>query len=105
MITNDERASPTYSSGALFGIDKLTSQSTENKCPVRDCKEKTDPSGKFLICPKHGLEIHKSTFVYYNGNSHEDKKKARLRNILPFGRNFAAKHILDSLHKAESYRL
>ena len=95
----------TYSTEVLFGIDKLTSQRNKEKCPVIGCNEKTESDGKFPICCRHGLEIHKSTFIYYNGKSLEDKKKARLRNLLPFGRDFFAKHILDNPHKAESHRL
>ena len=96
----------TYSSDALFGIDKLISQKPTNACPVIGCNEKTESGGKFTICRRHGLEIHKSTFVYYNGNSRDDKKKARLRNLLLFGgEDFVTKHILDNGHKAESYRL
>jgi hypothetical protein len=95
----------TSSTNSLFGIDKLTSQRTEKKCPVIGCNENTESVGKFPICRTHGLEIHKSTFVYYNGNSREDKKKASLRNLLPFGRNFVAKHVIDNPYKAESHRL
>jgi len=87
-----------------FGTDNLTSLKP-NACPVKECNEEPTQIGKLKVCPKHGLEIHKSTFVYYNGEGLEDKKKSRLRNILPFGRDFVAKHILDNPHKAESYRL
>jgi hypothetical protein len=89
----------------LFGIDKLTSQRTEEACPVIGCNENTKSGGKFPICCKHGLEIHKSTFIYYNGDSREDKKKAALRNFLPFKKDFVAKHIIGNPYKAESFRL
>jgi hypothetical protein len=95
-----------YSADALLGIDKLVSQRPSNICPVMGCSEKTESGGKFPICRRHGLEIHKSTFVYYNGNSREDKKRARLRNLLLFGgEDFVTKQILDTGHKAESHRL
>lgn len=58
-----------------------------------------------LCCEKHGLEIRARTFVYYNGDSQEDKRQARLRNFLPGGRSFLASHILDNKNKAESHRL
>ena len=95
----------TYSTNYLFGIDKLTSQRTEKKCPVIGCNENTESTGKFPICRTHGLEIHKKTFIYYNGNSREDKKKALLRNLLPFRSDFVANYIIGNKYKAESYRL
>jgi Holliday junction resolvase-like predicted endonuclease len=51
------------------------------------------------------LEIHKKTFVYYNGDGSKEKHQARLRNFLPGGRHFLAAHILDNKKKAESHRL
>lgn len=92
---------------ASFGIDDLylTSQRPVNACPIIDCNKKPMLHNKFLICIKHGLIIHRSTYVYYNGDSPEQKKKACLRNLLPFGRDFAFNHILANPYKAESYRL
>lgn len=87
-----------------FGINHLTSQRRIGACPVNGCNEDPTQNGKVKVCTKHGLEIRKSTFVYYNGNSYEDKKTARSRNLLPFGRDFAKTHIFDNKHKAESYR-
>lgn len=96
----------TDSECSLFGINELASQKTAGKCPIIGCNENTESDGKFPICSKHGLEIHKSTFVYYNGKSREDKKKARLRNLLLFGgEDFVTKVILNNEHKAESHRL
>jgi len=94
-----------YNTYSTFGIDKLTSQRTEKACPVIGCNEKTESDGKKSICRKHGLEIHKSTFIYYNGNSYEDKKKATLRNLLPFRTDFISNYIIGNKYKAESYRL
>jgi hypothetical protein len=94
-----------YNTYSTFGIDKLTSQRTEKACPVIGCNEKTESDGGKSICRKHGLEIHKSTFIYYNGNSREDKKKAMLRNLLPFRTDFISNYIIGNKYKAESYRL
>ena len=94
-----------YSENSLFGIDKLNSQKTEKACPVTGCNKNTESVGKFTICRTHGLEIHKSTYIYYNGDSRAEKKEAALRNFLPFGRDFVAKHIIGNPYKAESYRL
>lgn len=90
---------------SLFGIDELTSQRTEKECPVIGCTKDTELIGKSTICNAHGLEIHKSTFIYYNGDNREDKKKASLRNLLPFGRDFASNYIIGNKNKAESGRL
>jgi len=59
----------TDSEGSLFGINELASQKTAGKCPIIGCNENTESGGKFPICSKHRLEIHKSTFVYYNLDS------------------------------------
>jgi hypothetical protein len=35
-----------------------------------------------LFCPEHGLTIHSSGFVYYNGDSEEDRIIATKRNLM-----------------------
>ena len=58
-----------------------------------------------LFCRRHALRIHSAsrTFVYFNGTSAEDKKKAALRNLW-FNSEFFVEHILGNAHKAESHR-
>jgi hypothetical protein len=88
-----------------FGIHDLSSQRNTDLCPIKNCNVSPESNGKFSICPRHGLELHKTTYVYYNGNNAEDKKKALLRNILPCEKSFMEKRILGNKQKAESYRL
>lgn len=95
----------TITKNASFGIDDLKSQMPIKGCPVKGCNEKPIHVRKFPVCPTHGLEIHPSTYIYYNGESPDEKKQARLRNFLPFGRKFIADKILGNRDKAESDRL
>lgn len=96
---------------ASFGLDDLTIERGPHGCPVIGCKNESikhraEGSRKeFYFCEEHGLKIHNRTFVYYNGDSPEDRRKARLRNFLPHGRDFVDKHILGNPAKAESHRL
>lgn len=90
---------------ASFGINDLNSHRRIDACPVNECDEEPTQIGKLKICFKHGLEIHRSTYVYYNGDNAPEKKKARLRNFLSFRRDYVQTHILNNKHKAESHRL
>ena len=78
-------------------------------CPVRGCRERlvhaaTSPMS-VLFCPRHALRIHSATrtFVYFNGTSVEDKKRAATRNLW-FNAGYFVEHILGNAHKAESHR-
>ena len=60
-------------------------------------------------CAAHGLRIHgasgpNSTYAYYNGPSHDDDVRARLRNFVVEA-NYVRTHVLDSPDKAETHRL
>jgi hypothetical protein len=91
-----------------FDLDALTSERAADACPVIGCKRKPiyHATKGFLYCADHGLEIHRNTFIYYNGETNEEKRQARLRNFLPFLQEFAkTSHLLDNKHKAESHRL
>jgi len=72
----------TIENNATFRLNDLTSQKAENACPVIGCRETTNVIGKHPVCPLHGLEIHKATFVYYNGASRAARTQACLRNLL-----------------------
>lgn len=80
-----------------------------DRCPVRDCRtELVDITyGKKRIrsapyCRTHGLRLHKTTFVYWNGEA--QSVEARLRNfdILP---ELAKKLIAPDSGKVETHRL
>jgi hypothetical protein len=95
---------------ASFWLDDLKEERELSACPIKGCKNESVRTVRvktkdILCCEKHGLEIRAKTFVYYNGDSHENKRQARLRNFLPGGRRFLASHILDNKNKAESHRL
>jgi len=102
---NHKMKPKTIETNATFRLNDVTSRRAENACPVIGCRETTSVIGKHPVCPLHGLEIHKATFVYYNGASHAARTQACLRNLLPFRKDFAAEHILDSSHKLEAHRL
>lgn len=83
-----------------FWCDDLKGKREPSECPIKGCKNDSVP-----ICEEHGLEIHKRTFVYYNGGTLQDKCEARLRNFLPDGREFLETWILRNKNKAETHRL
>lgn len=95
----------TITTDVSFGINDLKSPTPINECPIKGCNIKPIYVRKFQVCPTHGLEIHPSTYIYYNGDSPEEKQHACLRNFLPFGRKFVAEKILGNHDKAESHRL
>ena len=79
------------------------------RCPVRGCREHlvhAETTAKSVFyCARHALNIHSATqtFVYFNGNTKEAKKKAATRN-LGFHADYFVAHILGNAHKAESHR-
>lgn len=95
----------TIASNTTFRLRDLTSQRAETACPVIGCREAATVIGKLRVCPLHGLEIRRKSFVYFNGTSPEAQLQARWRNFLPFREDFAKKHILASGHKIETHRL
>ena len=99
---------------ASFGASELSIQRNATKCPVKGCNSehinevKKTKSGKIrqvFYCPQHGLEIRPDTFIYYNGASNEERRQAKLRNLLPALREFSGLWILGNKNKAESHRL
>jgi hypothetical protein len=83
-----------------FWWNDLKSERGPKECPVKGCENKSTDT-----CEEHGLEIHRKTFVYYNGDTPQEKRKARLRNFLPGGRRFLLDFILQNKNKAETHRL
>jgi len=85
------------------------------KCPVKDCRT---PVGSHKVpfqryqgrmrylpfCPEHGLRIHRSGYVYYNGPSKEDLITATRRN-LAFHDDYYTAHFFRQENKMESGRL
>jgi len=84
---------------------------TRARCPVKGCSDQPLSQlvrGRrlFPYCKIHGLELHPSsnTFVYYNGEDVESRKRARVRNFL-CQQPFIDRHVLDNPNKAETDRL
>jgi len=91
-------------------IDPSRISAQDIRCPVRNCESplSSAPSqwGDMPFCPRHGIRIHPKSrkFVYYNGPTQEDRKRAILRNIV-FEKEYFAKFILGSQSKAETHRI
>lgn len=85
------------------------------ECPVKDCRTSVDshrvPFQRYQgrmrylpFCPEHGLRVHRSGFVYYNGPSKQDLIIATRRN-LAFHSDYYTAHFLSQKNKMESSRL
>lgn len=92
-------------------FDSDTDLKTKIQCPVKGCvvqplSQLTRGRWTFPYCEVHGLELHpnSNTFVYYNGEDLESKKRARLRNF-KWQQPFVKRHVLDNPTKAETHRL
>jgi Restriction Endonuclease associating with ARP len=83
-----------------FWWNDLKSERGPKECPVKGCENKSAD-----ICEEHGLKIHRTTFVYFNGISPQERCRAQLRNFLLGGRGFLRDHILQNRNKAETHRL
>ena len=86
-----------------------------NKCPVKNCSVNINAhkapfqryKGKMRYlpyCPEHGIRIHNSGFVYYNGPGKEDLTVATKRNLM-FHSDYYADNFLKKGNKMESGRL
>lgn len=77
-------------------------------CPVRNCYADLQKIsfGKYQLpfCYEHGLRIHPSGFVYYNGPSGSDLEIATRRNLL-FNGDYYILNFLRQHNKMESSRL
>jgi hypothetical protein len=88
-------------------------QAEQGKCPVRNCSANLEQApfrrrkGEMLnlpFCPEHGIRIHKSGFVYYNGLTSNDLITATKRNLM-FHPQYYIDNFLSKPSKAESHRL
>ena len=87
---------------SYFDIRNLTKLKGELlHCPITGCKSIESNQG---YCPVHCINIHKKTFVYFNGEDPISKKDSALRNIL-FEHQYFRTHILGNTAKAESHRI
>ena len=69
------------------------------KCLVKNCKVnvknyKPFPNKKVLFCPEHGIRIHSTGFVYYNGPTSDGFATAIKRNLM-FNSNYYINHFLN----------
>jgi restriction endonuclease-like protein len=83
-----------------FWREDLKHERGPKECPINGCNNKS-----IDICDEHGPEVHRKTFVYYNGITAHERCQARLRNFLPGGRDFLQDCILQNKKKAETHRL
>src|SRR5476649_767416 len=78
----------------------------DRRCPVRgrEAKPNTAPYGRREMpwCSEHGIRLHTSTFVYWNGSDQRDE--SRLRNFV-VGQDLVRAIALPKGMKAESHRL
>jgi len=98
---------------SFFRNDLQKASLQEGKCPVRNCSAPLEQApfrkskGEMLklpFCPEHGLRIHKSGFVYYNGPGGEGLITATKRNLM-FHAQYYVDNFLHKSNKAESHRL
>ena len=83
---------------SFFRNDLQRTRFQQGKCPVKNCRYKKP------FCPEHGLTIHKDTFVYYNGQTKEDKETAIKRNLM-FNSEYYITNILNKSGKVGASRL
>ncbi len=85
------------------------------KCPIKDCRvhinnykvpfQRYKGKMRYLpFCPEHGIRIHPTSYVYYNGASKDARITATKRN-LPFHSDYYVSNFLKKGAKMESGRL
>lgn len=89
-----------------FDKDRIQSEAWE-RCPVRGCASGLNAipygkSGKIAFCAAHGLRLHSTTFVYWNGNQRLDDARLRNFRVRP---DLARRLISGKSGKVESHRL
>ena len=89
-----EQAMPTSScTVSFFRNDLQRTRLQRGMCPVKNCKADIGQHkvpfhryrGKMRylpFCPEHGIRIHPTSFVYYNGPSDNDLAIATRRNLM-----------------------
>lgn len=101
-------------SDEYFGLNNLRPDVAdidfENSCPILGCSEILDSvlysRSDRPFCKRHGIRLHPGsrTFVYFNGDSREERAFAALRNVITGKKEFKEK-ILRSRYKAETHRI
>jgi hypothetical protein len=98
---------------SFFGNDLQRTRLRQGKCPARNCsarleqapfRKSKDQMLELPFCPEHGLRIHKSGFVYYNGCGHDALITATERNLM-FHAQYYVDNFVAKTNKAESHRL
>jgi len=92
-----------------FFKNDLQKTKLPDRCPVKGCLSKNLYKIGFQkyqvpYCPDHGIRIHKSGFVYYNGRLGNDLITATKRN-LPFNADYYIENFFRKGNKMESGRL
>lgn len=92
-----------------FFRNDLQKSKLPHRCPVKNCSSDNlykVKFQKFLVpfCPEHGLRIHGSGFVYFNGDSETDLITATKRNLF-FYPDYYISNFFRKGNKMESGRL
>lgn len=80
------------------------------KCPVKNCsssrvyKVAVNKKSQVPFCPEHGIRVHSTSFVYYNGSSKDALITALKRNLF-FNPDYYVKHFFGKGNKMEGHRL
>lgn len=100
---------------SFFRNDLQATRLERGKCPVKNCKvgitRHKVPFQRYRgkmrhlpFCPEHGIRIHPTSFVYYNGPSENDLAMATRRNLM-FNAEYYISNFFKKAGKAESHRL
>jgi hypothetical protein len=100
---------------SFFRNDLQVTRLWKRTCPVKNCstdmRRHTAPFQKYKgtmrylpFCPEHGIRVHSSGFVYYNGQHRTDLITATKRN-LSFHSEYYIDNFLKNGNKMESGRL
>ena len=100
---------------SFFKNDLQATRLQRGECPIKNCKVDITRCevpfqryrGKMRhlpFCPEHGIRIHPTSFVYYNGSSENDLAMATRRNLM-FNADYYISNFFKKASKAESHRL
>lgn len=100
---------------SFFRNDLQRTRLRRSMCPVKNCSadivQHKVPFHRYRgkmrylpFCPEHGIRIHPSSFVYYNGPSNDDLAIATRRNLM-FSADYYFSNFFKRPGKAESHRL
>jgi hypothetical protein len=94
---------------SFFRNDLSSTGLSVGKCPVKNCSSQIyeirfNKKSMVPFCQEHGLTIHSGSFVYYNGDSEEDRTIATKRNLM-FHADYYISNFFGKSNKMESGRL